>query len=78
MEVPDGLVRESYGIYRDPECDDLFVPAPIGWHPTMCKREYCTTTYSLADGVKVLTMTQRYAKYAQLRRDLIKMGIMEP
>lgn len=78
MEVPDSLVRESYGIYRDPERDDLFVPAPIGGRPTMRKREYCTTCYSLADGVKVVAMTQKYAKYAQLRRELIKMGIIEP
>ena len=78
MDVPDSLVRESYGIYRDPERDDLFAPAPIGGRPAMRKREYCTTCYSLADGVKVLTMTQKYAMYAQLRRDLIKMGIIEP
>lgn len=78
MEVPDSLVRESYGIYRDPSRDNLFSPAPPGGRPTMRKREYCTTSYSLTDGVKVLAMTQKYAKYAQLRRDLIKMGIMEP
>lgn len=78
MEVPDSLVRESYGIYRDPERDDLSQLAPIGGRPTMRKREYCTTCYSLADGVKVLTMTQKYAEYAQLRREFIKMGIMQP
>ena len=44
----------------------------------MRKREYCTTCYSLADGVKVLTMTQKYAEYAQLRREFVRMGILEP
>ena len=78
IEVPDSLVRESYGIYRDPERDNLSQPAPIGGRPKMRKREYCTTCYSLADGVKVLTMTQKYAKYAQLRRDFVRMGIMKP
>lgn len=77
MEIPDSLVRESYGIYRDPERDDLSQLMPSNL-PTMRKREYCTTCYSLTDGVKVLTMTQKYAKYAQLRRELIKMGIMQP
>jgi len=78
MEVPDSLVRESYGIYRDPERDNLFAPAPVGGRPTMRKREYCTTSYSLTDGVKVLAMTQKYAEYAQLRRDFVTMGIMKP
>lgn len=78
MEVPDGLVRESYGIYRDPDRDDLFAPMPRGGRPTVRKREYCTTSYSLADGVKVLIVTRKYAKYAQARRELIKMGIIEP
>lgn len=78
MEVPDSLVRETYGIYRDPERDDLFSPAPSGGRPTMRKREYCATTYSLADGVKVLAMTQKYAHYAQIRRTFVALGIMEP
>lgn len=76
MEIPDSLVRESYGIYRDPERDNLFVPAPIGGRPTMRKREYCTTSYSLADGVKVLAMTQKYAEYAQMLREFEKWGIL--
>ena len=58
--------------------DNLFVPAPIDGRPTVRKREYCTTCYSLADGVKVITMTQRYAKYAQLRREFVAMGIIKP
>ena len=78
MDVPESLVRESYGIYRDPEHDDLSAPTPRGGRPTVRKQEYCTTCYSLADGVKVLTMTQRYAGYAQLRRIFVEMGILEP
>lgn len=77
MEVPDSLVRESYGIYRDPERNDLSQPIPSSI-PTMRKREYCTTSYSLTDGVKVLAMTQKYAEYAQLCREFVAMGIMEP
>ncbi len=30
------------------------------------------------DSVKVVAMTQRYAKYAQLRREFVAMGIIKP
>lgn len=75
MEIPDGMLRESYGVYRDPERDDLLSPAPQGGRPTMKKREYCLTSYSLAD-VKIIEATDRFARYAQLRRDLEKIGLV--
>lgn len=68
MDFPDELLRESYGIYRDPKRDNLLKPAPSGGRPTMRKREYCTTCYSLSQGVKVISMTRKYADMAQLRR----------
>ena len=78
LDIPDGLLRESYGTYRDPSRDDLKQPAPSGGRPTMRKREYCLTSYSLADGVRVISMTDKYADYAQMRRDFVKMGLMQP
>lgn len=78
MDVPDGLLRESYGIYRDPKRDDLFQPAPSGGRPTMHKLEYCTTSYSLAQGVEVVGMTRKYADLAQIRRVFVSMGLMQP
>lgn len=75
MEIPDEMLRESYGIYRDPERDDLHAPAPKEGRPTMKKREYCLTSYSLND-VKVINATERFARYAMLRRDLEKVGLM--
>ena len=75
---PEGLLRESYGTYRDPSRDDLMQPAPSGGRPTMRKREYCLTSYSLSDGVRVISMTDKYADYAQIRRDFVKMGLMQP
>ncbi|MBR5395728.1 MAG: hypothetical protein IK144_11725 [Bacteroidaceae bacterium] len=76
MEVPDALLRESYGIYRDPKHDDLFAPVPEGGRPTLKHREYCTTQYSLSDGVRVLSSTDRYSKYAEIRREFERMGIL--
>jgi hypothetical protein len=78
LDIPDGLLRESYGTYRDPSRDDLTQPAPPGGRPTMRKREYCLTSYSLSDGVRVISMTDKYADYAQIRRDFVKMGLMQP
>lgn len=75
MEIPDELLTESYGIYRDPVRDNLHAPAPKEGRPAMTKREYCMTSYSLNE-VKILEATDRFAKYAQLRRDLEKVGLM--
>ena len=68
MEVPDTLLR--------PKRDNLNAPTPEGGRPSMRKREYCTTQYSLADGVRVLSSTDRYAKYADIRRGFERMGIL--
>lgn len=76
MEVPDTLLRESYGIYRDPKRDNLNAPTPEGGRPTMRKREYCCTQYSTSDGVRVLSSTDRYSKYADIRREFERMGII--
>lgn len=75
MEIPDDLLTESYGVYRDPVRDNLHAPAPKEGRPAMTKREYCMTSYSLNE-VKILEATDRFAQYAQLRRDLEKVGLM--
>ncbi len=75
MEIPDELLTESYGFYRDPSRDNLYAPVPKGGRPTMKKREYCLTCYSLNE-VKILNATDKYALYATLRRDLFKAGLI--
>ena len=77
MEIPDGLLTESYGIYRDPEHDDLHRPAPDEGRPTMKKREFCLTCYSLND-VRVIGATDKYSRYAEMRRFLISAGVLNP
>lgn len=64
MEVPDSLLTESVGTYRDPQRDNLFSSE----RHTIDRREYCCTQYSLSAGVKVLAVTERYEKYAALMR----------
>lgn len=77
MEVPDHLLRESVGTYRDPQQDDLTKGPVLGGNrPTMQKREYCCIQYSLADGVKVLAVTDKYKQYAEIRRGLQSLGLM--
>jgi hypothetical protein len=76
MEIPDSMLRESYGIYRDPKKDDLKRdPVAGGNRPTMRKREYCLTSYSIND-VRILSVADRYAQYAQLRRELEMLGLI--
>lgn len=73
MEIPDEMLTESYGIYRDTQRDDQSgIEIPI-----MKKREYCLKRYSLQDGVKVMAMHRRYAQQSQIRRRLIELGIIE-
>ena len=70
MEIPDSMLKESYGIYRDPKKEDLKRGPVVGVNrPTMRKREYCLTSYSIND-VRILSVTDRYVMYAHLRRDL--------
>ena len=76
MEIPDSMLRESYGIYRDPKKDDLKRGPVVGGNrPTMRKREYCLTSYSIND-VRILSVADRYAQYAQLRRELEMLGLI--
>lgn len=76
MEISDGLLTESYGTYRDPKRDDLFA-TPIGApRPTMRKREYCLQRYQRGHGVQVISSTDRYHEYADIRRSLVALGIM--
>lgn len=70
------MLKESYGIYRDPKKDDLMSGPIIGGNrPTMRKREYCLTSYSIND-VRILSVTDRYALYAHLRRDLERLRLI--
>ena len=66
LDFPDKMLKKSYGVYRDPDKDPykegmgffeaIFMPCP-----SMRKTEYCTTNYSLSDGVRILSATQKYA-----------------
>ncbi len=76
MEIPDSMLRESCGIYRDPKRDDLKSGPVVGGNrPTMRKREYCLTAYSIND-VRILSVTDRYAQYAHLRRYLERLAYL--
>lgn len=77
LEFPDGMLRETSATYRDPDKDNL-MEGPIlgGNRPTMQKREWCCTMYSLADGVKVLAATDKYRRYADIRRGLQQLGLI--
>lgn len=75
MEIPDNLLRESYGIYRDPIHDDLHAPAPESGRPVIRRREYCLTSYSLRE-VSIIEATTRFSRYAELRRDMEFLGIL--
>lgn len=75
MEIPDNLLRESYGIYRDPSRDNLHAVAPRGGRPTVRRREYCLTSYSLQE-VRIISATPRFSYYADLRRYFERLGIL--
>ena len=71
------MLRESTATYRDPERDDLTQGPIIGGHrPTMQKREYCLTSYALSDGITILADTEEYRGYAELRRQMQALGII--
>lgn len=76
MEVPDTLLKKCYGMYRDPSRDNLFEPEPIEGRPKKTRIEYCTTHYSLSEGVRIIASTDRYLMYAELRRDMEKLGLI--
>ena len=67
MEVPDDLVRESKGRYRDVEADeerDICDEVPMLW-----RKEYCTTEYSISQ-VRILSVTQEYEDFSRIPADL--------
>lgn len=64
LDIPDHLLTESKGVYRDYENDDcdgmdfldlMFAPAP-----TVERKEYCLTEYSLQTA-RLLSATDKYA-----------------
>lgn len=70
LDIPDYMLQESEGIYRDPKRDDL--SKPLGRNrPTMTKKEYCLQRYSLrGHQIRLLNVTDKYYGYAILRRGL--------
>ena len=72
------MLRPSTATYRDPERDDLTRGPIIGGHrPTMQKREYCLTSYALSDGITILSDTEEYRCYADLRRQMQAIGLID-
>ena len=63
MEIPDLLLRESVGHYRNPSGG------------TMNKVEYCLQTYSLKT-VSILAVTEKYRDRAVLRKLLRMAGML--
>lgn len=77
LDIPDRMLREGYGIYRDPERDDLTRGPIMGGHlPTMQKREYCLTSYALSDGITIISDTEEYRYYANIRREMEANGLI--
>ena len=77
LDIPDHMLHESTGTYRDPERDDLTRGPIIGGNrPTMQKREFCLTSYALSDGVTILSDTEEYRGYAELRRQMQALGLI--
>lgn len=57
MEVDDGYLVESYGVYVDISKDDP--SKPLDQIPSIKRREYCRSRYSI-DDVKILNVTCKY------------------
>lgn len=77
LDIPDHMLHESTATYRDPERSDLMSGPIIGGHlPTMQKREYCLTSYALSDGVTILADTEEYRRYADMRRAMQALGLI--
>ncbi len=71
------MLRPSTRTYRDPERDDLTQGPILGGHrPTIQKREYCLTSYALSDGITILSDTEEYRRYADLRRQMQALGLI--
>lgn len=65
LDIPDELLTESTGKYRDPDKDEYtedmgFFAALTMPCPTMEKKEYCLKEYSLQT-VRLLSATDKYA-----------------
>lgn len=73
LDIPDDMLTESKATYRDAAHDNLFSLR----HKTIERKEYCLTRYSLADGVRVISTTDRYREYAEIYRMLVRVGFVE-
>lgn len=73
LEFPAGYLNETTATYRDPKKDNLYSPA--GKHKRIERKEYCTTQYDNRTA-QVLSATQKYKRYAELRRDLEFLGML--
>ena len=65
LDIDENLLTESTATYRDPDKDEYtedmgFLEAMLMPCPTMEKKEYCMTEYSL-DVAKVLDATDKYS-----------------
>ena len=74
LNFPEGYLKESESTFRDHERDDLFAPVG-GKHKTIKRKEYCCTIYDNKTA-QVLCATQRYKKYADIRKALQRLGII--
>lgn len=78
MEVDDGFLLQSYGLYMDNETTDLSHPMNYDDFMKVAKfkkrTEYCRSRYSLTD-VKILNVTDKYYTMyppRAIQQDLIK------
>lgn len=73
MDIPDDMLTESKGFYRDAERD-----LSVTEFKHIERTEYCLTHYSLADGVRVISTTDSYKMYAEIYSQFVKLGIIMP
>lgn len=70
LDIPDNLLRESRGIYRDVDNapydpnEDTWIEMFLMPIPKIERKEYCLTEYSLQT-VHILAATDKYARYGQ-------------
>lgn len=75
LEFPDGYLKESESTYRDAAKDNLWAPIGSNHHKNIVRKEYCTTVYDNKIA-KVIDANQKYKKYADIRRELKKLGVI--
>lgn len=74
MDIPSYMLTKSKGCYRDPSRHNLSDPYTSN-SMFMERAEWCCCRYSNKE-VRVLNATPEFAIYSEIRKELIKLGII--